>query len=144
MGGFRCSKKGTLSAMDEWVRMHFRLSDWTQWDESIEALRHVRKLRQRPAHGLDDDKFDQQYFRDQRELMIRYTPRSARFALSCNATQRLRASDRYIGVVARWHDLDAMIPLATAFVVSRNPASCPAGRFHTGRSLPQGASVTST
>jgi hypothetical protein len=69
-GRIQVQPKGTLSAIDEWVRMHFHTNDWTRWNESIEAMRRVRKLRQRPAHGLNDDKFDQQYIKDQRELMI--------------------------------------------------------------------------
>jgi hypothetical protein len=69
-GRIQVEQKGTLRALDEWIRMQFHTENWTQWNESIEAMRRVRKLRQRPAHGLDDDKFDQQYIKDQRELMI--------------------------------------------------------------------------
>ncbi|MCJ7781378.1 MAG: AAA family ATPase, partial [Acidimicrobiia bacterium] len=39
-------------------------------EESLAAFRNVRKLRQRPAHALDDDVFDQRYFVEQRALMI--------------------------------------------------------------------------
>lgn len=63
--------KGTLQILDEWVRTHFRTSDWEPWNESIAALREVRKLRQKPAHTVDENSFDQQYFKKQRELIIR-------------------------------------------------------------------------
>jgi len=37
----------------------------------LATFKEIRKLRQRPAHGLDEDKFDQKYFQHQRELIIR-------------------------------------------------------------------------
>jgi hypothetical protein len=63
--------KGTLQMLDEWIRKYFRTSDWEPWDESIAALRDVRKLRQKPAHSMDENYFDQQYFKKQRELIIK-------------------------------------------------------------------------
>lgn len=69
-GRIQVQQKGTLSALDEWVRTHFHTDDWTQWDESIGALRRVRGLRQRPAHALDDDRFDQQFIKEQRDLLV--------------------------------------------------------------------------
>lgn len=62
--------RGTLSMLDEWLRKNVRLNDWTPWDEASTALRRVRKLRQKPAHAVDDNAFDQQYFVQQRELML--------------------------------------------------------------------------
>ena len=63
--------KGSLQMLDEWMRTYFRTSDWSPWDESIAGLREVRKLRQKPAHSMDENKFDQQYFKKQRELIIK-------------------------------------------------------------------------
>lgn len=63
--------KGTIQILDDWVREHFRTSDWELWDESIKTLRDIRKLRQKPAHAIDENTFDQRYFKEQRELMIR-------------------------------------------------------------------------
>lgn len=63
--------KGTLQMLDEWMRKYFRTSDWEPWNESIAALREVRKLRQKPAHSMDENSFDQQYFKKQRELIVK-------------------------------------------------------------------------
>ena len=64
-------QKGTIQILDEWVRKHFRFNDSTLWDDGIKAMREVRKLRQKPAHAIDENVFDQKYFKEQRELMIR-------------------------------------------------------------------------
>lgn len=63
--------KGTLQILDDWVRKYFRPYDWTTWDESIKAMREVRKLRQKPAHAINENVFDQSYFKEQRELIIK-------------------------------------------------------------------------
>jgi hypothetical protein len=63
--------RGTLAMLDDWVRQKLRLADWSDWDEGIVALREIRKLRQKPAHAVDENVFDQKYFTQQRELMIR-------------------------------------------------------------------------
>jgi hypothetical protein len=36
----------------------------------IQTFRKIRKLRQKPAHAVNEDAFDQKYFREQRELII--------------------------------------------------------------------------
>lgn len=70
-GKIQVQNKGTLQILDEWIRKYFRTSDWEPWNESIKAFREVRKLRQKPAHALDENAFDQRYFKEQRELIIR-------------------------------------------------------------------------
>jgi hypothetical protein len=62
--------KGTLQILDEWLRKYFRTSDWEPWDNAIKAFKKVRKLRQEPAHAINEDEFDQRYFKEQRELII--------------------------------------------------------------------------
>ena len=64
-------QKGTIQILDEWVRKYFRFKDSELWDDGIKAMREVRKLRQKPAHAIDENIFDQKYFKEQRELMIR-------------------------------------------------------------------------
>jgi len=64
-------QKGTLALLEEWTRRRFQMRDWTPFDEAISTFRQIRKLRQSPAHALQRDVFDQRYFREQRELMIR-------------------------------------------------------------------------
>lgn len=64
-------QKGTLQILDDWVRKYFRTTEWEPWDESIKVMRDVRRLRQKPAHGINENIFDQAYFKEQRELIIR-------------------------------------------------------------------------
>ena len=64
------TNKGTLQILDSWVRTYFRPVDWNPWNETIQTLRNVRKLRQKPAHAVDENVFDQKYFKEQRELII--------------------------------------------------------------------------
>lgn len=64
-------QKGTLTLIDEWFRSRIRLRDWTPFDEAMKTFREVRRLRQKPAHALTDNAFDQWYFHEQRDLMKR-------------------------------------------------------------------------
>jgi hypothetical protein len=70
-GKLQVQQKGTLQILDDWVRKNFRPADWKLWDESIKALRDVRTARQKPAHAIDENVFDQKYIKDQRDLIIR-------------------------------------------------------------------------
>lgn len=71
-GRIEVRAKGTLQILDDWVRKFFRPADgWQDWDEAIQAFKDVRKKRQKPAHAIDENVFDQKYFKEQRELIIR-------------------------------------------------------------------------
>jgi hypothetical protein len=63
--------KGTITILDDWLRKYFKTPDWTLWDESLKSLREIRQLRQKPAHAVNENVFDQKYIQDQRELMKR-------------------------------------------------------------------------
>ena len=61
--------KGTITLLAEMMdKMTFPNREPA--DRMIEIFRRVRKLRQRPAHAADDNKFDLEYYREQRELVI--------------------------------------------------------------------------
>lgn len=62
--------RGTLRILEEWIRLKFRTPDPTPIDEAIAAFKQVRRLRQRPAHALEDDEFDQEYIKRQRHLVV--------------------------------------------------------------------------
>jgi hypothetical protein len=64
-------QKSTLQILDDWVRKYFGTPDWEPWNESIRAMREVRKLRQTPAHAISKNLFDQRYFKEQRDIIIR-------------------------------------------------------------------------
>ena len=70
-GKIEVQNKATLRILNDWVREFFFMEDWQAWDESIKTFRHIRELRQEPAHKINENIFDQKYFKDQRELMIR-------------------------------------------------------------------------
>jgi len=92
-GKVQIQYQGTLQILDDWIRKFFRTDDWEPWNESIKTLRDVRKKRQNPAHAINDNLFDQQYFKDQRQLIIRaYTAvRTLRMLLENHPA--VRASD---------------------------------------------------
>jgi hypothetical protein len=69
-GKIEVQRKGTIQILDEWMRKYFTFSDPQPWDECIAGMKRVRKLRQKPAHAVNEDRFDQQYFKDQRELIL--------------------------------------------------------------------------
>ena len=71
-GKIEVRSKGTLQILDDWVRKFFRLVDgWQDWEAAIQVFKEVRKKRQKPAHVIDENVFDQKYFKEQRELIIR-------------------------------------------------------------------------
>jgi hypothetical protein len=63
-------RKGSLRVLDEWLTSVVRLDDPSAKDEVLAAFRKIRALRQRPAHAVEEDVFDQKYFKDQRDLVI--------------------------------------------------------------------------
>jgi hypothetical protein len=67
----KVTDKGTIQLLDEWLKLKFTLPDRTPIESAINTFKQVRKLRQEPAHHLPNDRFDQLYFKEQRELMIK-------------------------------------------------------------------------
>lgn len=61
--------KNTINLLNEWFRSRFRTPDWQPFDATIKTLREIRRQRQRPAHAIDDNVFNQQYIHQQRELI---------------------------------------------------------------------------
>ncbi len=70
-GKVEVQQKGTVQLLDEWIGKKFSTPDSKPIEDMIDALKLVRKLRQRPAHALDDDHFDEKFFERQRDLMIK-------------------------------------------------------------------------
>lgn len=61
--------KGTIQLLEEWIGAKFRPTDPKPMAEMINHFREVRKVRQKPAHKVEDNEFDQKYVEDQRELI---------------------------------------------------------------------------
>ena len=63
------NQKGTIQILEDWLRDQFRAEDWSDINEMFCTFRHIRKLRQKPAHSVDENEFDQKYIKEQQELM---------------------------------------------------------------------------
>jgi hypothetical protein len=71
-GRIEVRRRGTVALLEEWSGPgRIRFHDREPRDEMLAAFREVRRLRQRPAHAADDNRFDQEFFTEQRQLMIR-------------------------------------------------------------------------
>ncbi len=64
------SQKGTIQLLEQWVDKYFKPADPQPILEMISSFKKVRKLRQKPAHSVKENEFDQKYFKDQRRLVI--------------------------------------------------------------------------
>lgn len=62
--------KGSLRMLEEWLALKVKSLDSAPVDEMIATFKRIRKLRQAPAHAIDEDAFDQNYGKEQRQLMI--------------------------------------------------------------------------
>lgn len=61
--------KGTIRLLQEWLGKNFTPIDPTPLVEMFTAFKRIRGLRQKPAHSIRENEFDQHYFKQQRLLM---------------------------------------------------------------------------
>ncbi len=64
-------QKGTVQILETWINRYFKPVDPKPLEDMITTFKTVRKLRQKPAHKVNTDKFDQTIFKEQRELVIK-------------------------------------------------------------------------
>ena len=69
-GKIEVRQKGTIQLLKDWMD-RFQTQDRADLDEAVKTFREVRELRQRPAHAVDDNRFDLDYYDQQRQLMMR-------------------------------------------------------------------------
>jgi hypothetical protein len=69
-GKIEVRQKGTLALLEEWLRKYFRPADPKPFESMLKAFRNVRRLRQKPAHAVNENLFDLTYFKEQRKIMI--------------------------------------------------------------------------
>ena len=62
-------QKGTIQILNDWLKNNFQTNDWSEIEEMFQTLRHIRNLRQKPAHSIKENLFDPKYVREQLELM---------------------------------------------------------------------------
>lgn len=63
--------KGTIQILESWINKYFNPVDRKPVDEMLATFRKVRNLRQKPAHKVSTDTFDQEHFRKQRDIVVR-------------------------------------------------------------------------
>jgi hypothetical protein len=68
-GRIEVTKKGTLRLFEEWIRQQYTSAEPDVLKRMFDTLRRVRQERQKPAHAVEDDAFNQEYIRRQRELI---------------------------------------------------------------------------
>jgi len=58
--------------LEEFIRGQFKPGKDSQapMDEMFDTFKKIRKLRTKPAHSVEEDVFDQEYFKEQRALFI--------------------------------------------------------------------------
>ena len=61
---------GTIFMLEEWFK-RVRFPDPAPKDKMLGVFREVRQLRVNPAHVVDENMFDQKYFEEQHNLIIR-------------------------------------------------------------------------
>lgn len=62
--------KGTIQILESWVNKFFNPADRKPVEDMLATFKKVRKLRQKPAHKVNTDAFDQTYFHKQREIVV--------------------------------------------------------------------------
>lgn len=62
--------KGTIQILESWVNKYFKPVDRKPIDDMLDTFRKVRNLRQKPAHKVCTDVFNQEHFRKQREIVV--------------------------------------------------------------------------
>lgn len=69
-GKIQVIQKGTIRLLDEWISKKFRTKDTQPIIDMIDCFKMIRRLRQKPAHSLDNNEFNQEFFKEQRELVF--------------------------------------------------------------------------
>ena len=61
--------KGTIQLLEEWIAKKFRPADQAPIEQMFAHFRSVRKVRQKPAHKVEDNEFDQKCVAEQRDVI---------------------------------------------------------------------------
>src|SRR5580765_1025953 len=62
---------GMLRLLEAWLNAHWIPDDPKPLQEALTTFKEIRKLRNIPAHAVNDNEFDQAYFKQQRDLILR-------------------------------------------------------------------------
>jgi len=64
-------EKGTINILEDWLSLLFRNHQDKPYLDLIKTFKEIRKLRQSPAHKLDDNVFDFKYLEQQNNIIER-------------------------------------------------------------------------
>lgn len=64
-------QKGTLTILEDWLNKSYIAPDRKPLNDMMKVFKDVRKKRQKPAHAIKENVFDQKYFHEQRNLIIK-------------------------------------------------------------------------
>jgi hypothetical protein len=65
-------RRGSITLLKVWLERSFRFKeDRKPLDDMIATFRDIRKRRSKPAHAVDDNRYDPALFEEQRELLIK-------------------------------------------------------------------------
>ena len=64
------SQKGTIQLLESWLNKYFQPIERKPLEDMLATFKHIRKLRQKPAHKVNVDSFNQKHFHEQREIVI--------------------------------------------------------------------------
>jgi len=62
-------QKGTLNLLEEWLSKYFRFDNNDGLKMVMEPLKLIRKERQKPAHKISENYYDEKLFQKQKQLM---------------------------------------------------------------------------
>ena len=65
------SYKNTLTLLDEWLAIKLIVKDRKDIEEMINSFKKIRRIRQQPAHEINENVFNQDYFQKQREIIVK-------------------------------------------------------------------------
>lgn len=68
-GKIEVRQRGTIQLLESWLSTYYRSESPDALTDLMKIPRKIRRLRQRPAHSLDDDLFDYKLFEQQRALI---------------------------------------------------------------------------
>lgn len=67
----RIIDKSSLRLLEEYLEKYWKFPNPKPKEDMIETFKHIRKMRQEPAHKITDDAYDLNYFQKQHELTDR-------------------------------------------------------------------------
>lgn len=69
-GKFQVLNKGTLRLLEEWIKKYFKPKDPKPTLDMFSTFKRIRKERQKPAHKINTNLYDVEYFKKQNKLII--------------------------------------------------------------------------